>query len=162
MALLLEHGSLHPHLDFHTTRSPDPCYLREASQCRTLIAHRAECAGILGALVSLKRLLTQWNVSGGTVIFSCDNMSALTHSFHHSRYPCITGQYPDFDLLQSIRSLSKTKITVAWQHVKGHQYRGTSPLTILEHHNTLDTCRYVGQRTETNSPYQHTIVPVTK
>ena len=84
-------------------------------------SHRAECAGILGALVSLKRLLTKWNVSDGTVVFACDNMSALTYSFHHSRYPCITGQYPDFDLLQAIRSLSDTKITVAWEHVKGHQ-----------------------------------------
>jgi hypothetical protein len=101
-------------------------------------SHRAECAGILGALYTLDKLIRSWNIESGSFCFACDNLSALRYSFDRQQYyPEINGNYPDFDLLHYIRSLIGINYPISWHHVKGHQDRQISALTFPEHLNVL-------------------------
>ena len=64
-------------------------------------------------------------------------MSALQYAYNLEQYPYINGKIPDFDLLQSIRSLLKTTIVYLPHHVKGHQDQYDRQLTFHEELNVL-------------------------
>ena len=95
-------------------------------------SHRAECAGIMGALHCFHNLLQTWGYSSGNLYYGCDNISALRYAFDITEYPNITGNTPDFDLLQSIRRSQLSTVQYHWRHVKGHQDTKNNVLNFWE------------------------------
>jgi Reverse transcriptase (RNA-dependent DNA polymerase) len=84
-------------------------------------SHRAESIGLLGGLFLLRQKLQEWNHNSGCILFACDNISALKYMFDHNLYPYISANVPDYDIMQSGRSMMISSVSYAFQHVKGHQ-----------------------------------------
>jgi ribonuclease HI len=93
-------------------------------------SHRAECYGILGAVMTWLKYKQQWEIRPTQpIVISCDNESAINYAGNWERHRYITCRTPDFDLLASIRILLKEE-NFMYQHVKGHQNNSIRPWTI--------------------------------
>jgi hypothetical protein len=91
-------------------------------------SHRAECYGILGGILTWKKIQQDWGIDANKVILlCCDNLSALNFAGNVTKYRFITGKLPDFDVLQGIREAMGTDYFDI-KHVKGHQDKGNSNL----------------------------------
>lgn len=84
-------------------------------------SHRAEGVGLLGGLLLVNKKLNEWQQDEGSILFACDNLSALRYMMDISKYKYISANVPDFDIFQSGRSLMIPNVKYAFKHVKGHQ-----------------------------------------
>ena len=84
-------------------------------------SHRSELFGILGGIFLLHKYVLLWNQPIGTITVGCDNTSAIAYAFDKYRYPVAMSSYPDFDVIQSIRSLCLQCINFVTLHIPGHQ-----------------------------------------
>ena len=84
-------------------------------------SHRSELFGILGGIFLLRKYILSWEQAKGRITIGCDNTSALSYAFDKYRYPVAMSSYPDFDVIQSIRSLCLDCTTYITLHIKGHQ-----------------------------------------
>jgi hypothetical protein len=104
-------------------QSPGPSFTQDS--------HRAELTGILGAIVHLDAWITEENLHDINFLIAADNKSALYYACDKERYPFITADIPDFDLIMEIRRLLLHR-NFSFQHVKGHQDTPGAKLTLLE------------------------------
>ena len=84
-------------------------------------SHRSELFGILGGIFLLRKYILSWDQAKGMITIGCDNTSALAYAFDKYRYPVAMSSYPDFDVIQSIRSLCLECTTYVTLHIPGHQ-----------------------------------------
>ena len=91
-------------------------------------SHRSELFGILGGMFLMRKYILSWGQPKGTLTIGCDNTSALAYSFDNHRYPVALSSYPDFDVIQSIRSLCLQCTKYVTLHVPGHQDDYIGPL----------------------------------
>lgn len=84
-------------------------------------SHRSESVGILGSVVSLCNLITTWGCNTGGITIICDNLTALTSACDTRKYPMISVEQSDFDVLRSIRKHMLPSVTYKWKHVYGHR-----------------------------------------
>ncbi len=122
-------------------------------------SHRAECAGIFGAISCFNSLLEQWELTQGTIIYGCDNISALRYSFDKVHFPTITGTAPDFDILQSIRQSLLPTITYSWKHVWGHQDAMGKALDFWEQLNVFADQKAHARRSVPTEHISHYVLP---
>lgn len=80
-------------------------------------SHRSELFGILVELLILHNQILTWDQPKGTITVGLDNTSALAYAFDTKRYPVAMSSYPDFDVIQSIRSLCLDCITFRMLHI---------------------------------------------
>jgi Reverse transcriptase (RNA-dependent DNA polymerase) len=93
-------------------------------------SHRAECFGILGAIHTFLKYKQLWNLQYHIPIkLVCDNKAAINYVGDSERYPYIHSKFPDFDVLQSIRTALYNEST-QYQHVKGHGEKSDRPWDI--------------------------------
>jgi Reverse transcriptase (RNA-dependent DNA polymerase) len=93
-------------------------------------SHRAEASAMLGAIVSINKLLDHHKAKNIVLSIACDNQSVLNYSFDTDKFPELHANTPDFDILASIRSQKSPSITYKWRHVKGHQDNLNHPTTL--------------------------------
>ena len=104
-----------------------------------LDSHRAELYGLLGINTTMQLYFK--NVSNQTITYACDNHSALMYTFDTTRYERARSTYPDYDLIQSIRTTIPANLIIQHTHVKGHQDGKHRTLTFLEILNVfVDKC----------------------
>ena len=102
-------------------------------------SHRAELYGLLGINTTMQLYFK--NVSNQTITYACDNHSALMYTFDTTRYERARSIYPDYDLIQSIRTTIPANLIIQHTHVKGHQDGKHRTLTFLEILNVfVDKC----------------------
>ena len=93
-------------------------------------SHRAECFGILGGIYSLKGFTNKVDLLlTHPYEIVCDNSAAVNFVGNMTRYPQITSNFPDFDVLQTIRQKIQND-KFKFRHVKGHAERSPQPWDI--------------------------------
>jgi len=103
-------------------------------------SYRSELGGALTVLFLLQQIVDYYEITSGSVMFYCDNQSALDNIFDEypkrGIYPLLA---PDYDLLGVARKIwRQLPIKVNIQHVKGH-YKGDHRETKHDLNDLADT-----------------------
>ena len=110
-------------------------------EVEVLDSHRTELYGLLGINHTYIAFFGG-KPTFGTIVYACDNYSALMFAFNTTRYSQCKSTYPDYDIIEAIRETTPLHTTIAYQHVKGHQ--DTNKHTKLSFLETLNV--FVDQR----------------
>jgi hypothetical protein len=85
-------------------------------------SYRSELAGILGIVTVLSFLHTAYDLTGGSMIIACDNLSAGQKSLEDTGPAALSQDH--HDMLRLIRDkTAKLPLTIRYQHVEGHQLK---------------------------------------
>jgi hypothetical protein len=107
--------------------------------------------------------LKEWETASGKITVACDNISALRHCMDLEVYPKISGNMPDFDIIQAVCRSLHPNILYKWKHVKGHQdqvnnsYDWWARLNILADTKATERQNNLSQNYE--SPVWNAILP---
>jgi hypothetical protein len=122
-------------------------------------SHRSELFGILGGMLFLHKHLKRWGHPQGTLQIGCDNTSALSYAFNQVLYPVILASFPDFDVIQSIRSLTVSSTTYNTIYIPGHQDKYMGPLDLLLTLNVQMDHEAKNMRRQANPNLTHVLLP---
>ncbi len=83
-------------------------------------AYRSELSGLYASVVAINAISKYFQIDGGTVTLSCDNLSA-TRMASYDALGTNPASCAHYDLVMAIQYIKNSQLTWIHQHVKGHQ-----------------------------------------
>ena len=119
-----------------------------------LDSYRTELYGIFGIMVCLQHLVEEHEISHGNILIACDNKASINNAFqYNSRSNIKNGS---FDIIWAIQKIHRCiPINIQYQHVRGHQDRTKTTLSLLETLNCIMDKRAGQYRTYIESASQY-------
>jgi len=93
-------------------------------------SYRAQLYGIFCTLLTISRLINTHNIQARKIVITCNNKASLEHAFLHNQRAVTQSSYAILWTINDIRC--DLPIHFIAMHVKGHQDRKQSPLTLVE------------------------------